>query len=292
MTSLRYKLFETALRLVGVGGAIAKGLKHGNIPSEAVPRSVRDRWERSEFEGRDIWTCRPKGLNSGRVYVHQHGGAYVIGLIALHFTMFTRLADMSGVTIILPDYPLPPDQVAEGIIDWAVSHFESVAAEHGRENIMLGGDSAGGNLALGISQKTQIENPVLLLSPWVDLDGSTLPNDGVNSELLLKPVSLKAAGHRYAGGRDPKESLISPIFAETSALPDVMIFTGEKDLLHDSIQTFASRLSSAGKLAKLAVYGEFGHYLMFYPVPDRESTLTELAVIIAREHPLGRYSRP
>ena len=60
-----------------------------------------------------------------------------------------------------------------------------------------------------------------------------------------------------------------------------MIFTGEKDLLHPQIMKFAEAMKPAGKLRKLATYGEFGHYWMFYPTPDRESTLAELAEIIS-----------
>lgn len=282
MTTLRYKLFETLLQLTGAGKTIGKGLARGNIPSEKVPSRLSKRWAKSEFQGRDIFTCRPVGKGNGRIYVHQHGGAYVLGLNSLHFSMFTKLADMSGVTIVLPDYPLPPESSALGIIDWAAAHYVSVVTKHGAENVMLGGDSAGGNLALAISQKMRVERPLLLLSPWVDLEASDMPDDIANDEILLDPVTLKAAGHRYAGEFSPRDPLISPRFADPETLPEVMIFAGEKDLLFGHIMTFADQMRGAGKLTKLATYGAFGHYWMFYPTPDRESTLVELAAIIAR----------
>jgi acetyl esterase/lipase len=281
MTTLRYKLLETALKLSGAGRTIGKGLKRGNIPSEKVPAGLCKRWNKSEFQGRAVFACAPVGKNTGRIYVHQHGGAYVIGLITLHFAMFTKLADMAGVTIILPDYPLPPEASADDIIDWAVKHYDTVADEFGVENVTLGGDSAGGNLALAMAQKRKISNPLLLLSPWVDVFPTDLLDDIPNAEILLDPATLKAAGKRYAGEHDPKSPLISPIFAKPEDLPEVMIFTGEKDLLFGQISQFASQMKAAGKLAKLATYGEFGHYWMFYPTPDRNSTLIELAEILA-----------
>ncbi len=281
MTTLRYKLFETVIRLTGAGKSIAKAMKAGNATSEAVPKRLRSRWESSDFQGRTIWTCRPKGEDTGRVYVHQHGGGYVLGLIALHFAMFTKLSDMSGVTIVLPDYPLPPESTSDKIIDWATAHYLTVVAAHGVDNVRLGGDSAGGNLALAMSQKQEMTLPLLLLSPWVDLDASDMPEDIVHHEILLDVATLKAAGHRYAGVRSSNDPLISPIFASPEDLPEVMIFTGEKDLLFGQIMTFADRMESAGKLRKLATYGEFGHYWMFYPTPDRDSTLVELASILA-----------
>lgn len=290
MTTIRYRLFETILRLSGAGKAISKGLKRGNVPSENIPSGLCKRWDKAEFKGRQVFTCHPAGHDTGRIYVHQHGGAYVLGLISLHFSMFTKLADMAGVTIILPDYPLPPEMTATGIIEWATAHYDTVVAEHGADNVSLGGDSAGGNLALAIGQQRDIANPLLLLSPWVDLDMTSMADDVETDEILLDPASARIAAHRYAGELSPKDALVSPLFADPSTLPEVMIFTGEKDLLHADIMTFAERMRSAGKLSKLATYGEFGHYWMFYPTPDRSSTLTELAAIIAHGRPPETHS--
>ena len=280
MTTLKYKLFELLLKISGASRTIGKGLERGNVPSVNVPSKLSRRWIKSEFQGRDVFTCRPVGKGSGRVYVHQHGGAYVIGLIDFHFSMFTKLADMSGVTIVLPDYPMPPDMGAPGIMDWATAHYESVIAEYGAETVMLGGDSAGGNLALAMSQKTSVKGPLVLLSPWVNLDIANIPDDTDSEEILLDPVAMKAAAARYAGELGAKSPLISPIYAEPIDLPEVVIFTGEKDPLYADIMTFSGRMDDAGKLRKLATYGEFGHYWMFYPTRDRDSTLIEIADIL------------
>jgi monoterpene epsilon-lactone hydrolase len=290
MTTLRYRLFEGLLKISGAGRTIEKGLKRGNIPSEKVPSGLQSRWSETEFQGRAVFTCAPVGHDTGRVYVHQHGGGYVVGLIGLHFAMFTKLVDMAGVTVVLPDYPLPPEATADQIIDWGVAHYDTIIAEYGSEKVMLGGDSAGGNLALAISQKRAVETPLLLLSPWVDVLPTDLPDDIPNAEILLDPAILKVAGKRYAGSYDPQSPLISPIFAKPEDLPEVMIFTGEKDLLFKQISKFAAQMDAAGKLAKLATYGEFGHYWMFYPTPDRNSTLVELAAIIANGRPPEMHS--
>lgn len=280
MTTLKYKLVEAVLRLSGAGKLIGKAVDKGHVPSETPPRSIRKRWTKTEFQGRDIWVCEPFGASSGKIYIHQHGGGYALGLIGLHFAMFTKLADMSGTTIILPDYPLPPEATSDDIISFAVAQYEAAAKEYGAETIRLGGDSAGGNLALAMCQSLEISHPVLLLSPWVDLDMSTMSDDVPNTEVLLEPVSLRRAGHRYAGTHSPKAPRISPVFADPETLPEMMIFTGATDLLHADIMRFAAKAKAAGKVRKLATYGEFGHYWMFYPTSDRESTLIELAAIL------------
>ena len=131
MTTLRYKLFEFILKRSGAGETMTKALTRGHIRSQPVPKKVAGRWEKSNFQGRNIWTCRPAEKRSDRVYVHQHGGGYVVGLLPLQFETMTKLADLAGVTIIMPDYPLPPDSTATEIIDWAAAHYGSVVAEHG-----------------------------------------------------------------------------------------------------------------------------------------------------------------
>ena len=270
------------MRLGGIQKKTAKIISSGTQASSKPRFRVKNRWTRSEFQGRDIWTCGPKNRTSDQVYIHQHGGAYAMGLMDLQYWTMTRLADMSGTTIIMPDYPLLGEAGAEDIIQFATDHWQVSVDEYGLDNLKLGGDSAGAHLALAIAQTA--ENPpdhLLLLSPWVDLELSDL-EDGVELlEPILEPVSLKEAGKRFIGDGDPRSTLNSPRFADLKMLPKMSIFTGEKDLLHASILDFSRRAREAGQIEKLAVYGEFGHYWMFYPTSDRASTLVELARIIS-----------
>ena len=279
MPTFQYKIFEFVAGLIGVSKAIPKGLDKGAPPSDAPPRKVASRWVKTRFRDRDIWTCAPKANPTGRAYVHQHGGAYVLGLNGLQFSMMTELSDTTGAVIILPDYPLPPERFAEDIIDWAAAHFDAVVTEYGSENIMLGGDSAGANLALALCQTIPdiATDRLILISPWVDLDMANMDADTPNSELLLDPVSLRRAGHRYAGNRKPADPLISPINANLTKMPPMTIITGEMDLLHSDIAQFAALAKAAGVRRKYAVYGEYGHYWMFYPTPDRCDVMMVLA---------------
>jgi len=282
MTSLRYKFLEKALRWSGLTKKIAKTLKSGTKLSTKPNYPVKRRWTRSEFQGRNIWTCSPKSGATGKIYIHQHGGAYAMGLIDLHYWTMTRLSDMSGTTVIMPDYPLVGEAGSDEIIQFALDHWQSCLDEYGFDNLKLGGDSAGGHLALTIAQMAQTPpDELLLLSPWVDMELSDLNGDIPLLDPILGPVSLKAAGKRFMGSRDPRDPVISPRFADPLSLPQMYIFTGEKDLLHASIMDFAARSKAVGKINKLAVFGEFGHYWMFYPTPDRESTLVELAEIVS-----------
>ena len=115
MTSFTYKSLEALLRLGGLQKKTAKIISSGRQASSKPRFRVKNRWTRSEFRGRDIWTCGPKNRTSDQVYIHQHGGAYAIGLMGLQYMAMTRLADMSGTTIIMPDYPLLGEAGAEDL---------------------------------------------------------------------------------------------------------------------------------------------------------------------------------
>ena len=79
---------------------------------------------------------------------------------------------------------------------------------------------------------------------------------------------------------DRDDPLISPALADISKLPEVHIITGEQDILFPEISEFVGKAKAAGKLASLISEPEYGHYWMFYPVPDRHKTLKQIAAIL------------
>ena len=104
--------------LSGLNKKTAKIIASGTKGSTPPGNRVKNRWARSEFQGRDIWTCHPQTGPSDKVYIHHHGGAYAMGLMDLQYWTMTRLADMSGTTIILPDYPLTGEAGSEEIVQF------------------------------------------------------------------------------------------------------------------------------------------------------------------------------
>ncbi len=289
MTTLKYKLFEGFLRLINYRDGILKDLKKERIGSARPKGKYAERFIASEFQGRKIWTVHPRsgpsqsGASEKR-YVHFHGGAYVYRLIPLHYPTICELADESGVTITLPDYPIHP-QTAQETHEWSHAYFEFVVQEHGLENVTMGGCSAGGNLALAVLQMRKmagLDNPkeTILWSPWVDL---TMTADAVPhnaKEPLLSVKGIVTSGERFIKDRDPKDPLISPIFAELEGLSEFHIFTGQKDLLYPQIKAFAEKAKDAGTLKTYKVEPDFGHYWMFYPTKDKRGTIAETAGIL------------
>jgi acetyl esterase/lipase len=285
MTTLNYRLFETFLRLTKQRERIFEDIKRERIGSARPKGKWAARFERSEFEGRTVWTVHPKSGESQSRYVHFHGGAYVYRLLDIHFRTIAELADASGVSITLPDYPIFPSTAAE-THDWSHTYFESMVQSHGLDNVKIGGCSAGGNLAMAVLQLRQqagLDNPkdTILWSPWVDLTMGVDETPHNPNEALLTVKGIVASGNRFVGDREAKDPLISPVFADMKDLSALHIFTGQKDLLYPQITRFADRASQAGALKTFKVEPHFGHYWMFYPTKERHKTIGETAKILS-----------
>ncbi len=286
MTTLRYKMFETLLKLTRANRMIAKTMDGKPARSEPCPGRLKNRSEQVDMNGQTVWIIHPKSGPGETAYIHFHGGAYILGLMALHFGLASELSDRSGVSVILPDYPLAPKVQVGEITAFANSVFEY--ALNRWETVKVGGGSAGGNLALALAlhrKKAALSQPahIMLMSPWVDLEMSHPANDGPSDEVCFSDATdLRRAAKLYAGDIPVTDPRVSPTFADLTDLASMSIFTGDVDLLHTDILIFAEKAKAAGKLSKLAIYGEMGHIFMLYPTPDRESALIEMADILRR----------
>lgn len=282
MPTFRYKLFEGLLRLSRVNRLIGKAVDGGAGRDAKLPPRLKSRTEEVDVKGQRVWIIHPASGEGKQAYVHFHGGGYVLGLNATHFDLAAQLSERSGLSVFLPDYPLAPAAQVGEITAFANAAFDSAQERWGEGQVKIGGGSAGGNLALALAlyrRERDLPQPphILLMSPWVDLEMSHRANDGPSDEVCFSDATdLRRAALAYAGDIPVTNPRVSPTFADLSGLPPMSIFTGDVDLLHTDILTFAEKARAAGCLSKLASFGEMGHIFMHYPVPDRESALVEM----------------
>ena len=284
MTTLRYKLIETALKITKADRMIAKTIEGAPNRVAKLPGRLKSRSEQVEIDGRTVWIIHPKSGPGEHAYIHFHGGAYILGLMSLHFGLAAQLSDRAGVSVVLPDYPLAPKSQVEEVTAFANQVFDY--ADDRWASVKIGGGSAGGNLAMALAlhRKTKAlfqPKHILLMSPWVDLEMAHPANDGPSDEVCFSDATdLRRAAKLYAGDIAVTDPRVSPTFADLSGVAPISIFTGDVDLLHTDILTFAEKARAAGVLSKLAIFGEIGHIFMLYPTPDRESALIEMADIL------------
>ncbi|HMM90679.1 alpha/beta hydrolase [Bradyrhizobium sp.] len=200
------------------------------------------------------WSIAPDS-DASRVLLYFHGGGYCSGSILSHRRLVTeagRAARMRTLAIgyrLAPEHPYPAAH-EDALAAWRFLRRQRIAAS----DIAVGGDSAGGNLTLGLIQRLHAAGEPLpacawLISPWTDLtmSGSTLQTKDAIDPLIHKAYLDELADAYAPPPIDRRDPLISPLFADLTGFPPVMIQVGSAEtLLAD-----ATRLALAAGTADL-----------------------------------------
>ena len=218
--------------------------------------------------------CSPSGAcRSGGVLVFLHGGACVYPLVEGQWGIVEGLIDRTGLPVIIPDYPLAPKHAATDAFDVVQPIIDEVQAEFGR--VILFGDSAGGGLAISLAMQRrdagarQVDG-LVLYAPWVDV---TMTNPAITDvqrlDKILRVPGLAWAGRAWAGDLDPADPRVSPLYGDLSALPPMLIFQGDADILGPDTIEFARKAARAGVDVRLRVEPGGFHVCPIRPLHPR-----------------------
>jgi acetyl esterase/lipase len=187
-----------------------------------------------------------------RIILHFHGGGFCIGSPRQARSWASHLVHQGDFEVILPTYPLSPESPWPLACDDVYQTWRRIVSLYGAERIVLSGDSAGANLALGLTQRLRDEGSdlpsgLILLSPWLDLsnDRSEL-RALLRSDRLLSPAWLRACATAYAVSNDLRHPSISPLFGDLTNLPPTIIQAGTSDLLLSDADAIAEKAQGAG----------------------------------------------
>lgn len=185
-----------------------------------------------------------------------HGGAYCLGSPRTHARMATALAKRSGAGLVLPAYRLAPEHPFPAAHDDACAAWEALAAEIPPDRIAIGGDSAGGGLALAllrqlIARKAPLPAGVVAFSPWTDLTGAAASLRVLaRRDALLPAARFQEIGALYLAGADPRDPRASPRFGAYPGAPPVLIQSSRAEILRDDARAMAARLRAEGVLVR------------------------------------------
>ena len=187
------------------------------------------RLEAVDIDGvRGEWSIVP-GSDASRVLIFFHGGGYCSGSIVSHRRMVTeagRAARMRTLAVayrLAPEYPFPAAH-EDAMTAWRFLRAQGIAAD----NIVVGGDSAGGNLTICLINRLRAAGEAQpacawLASPWTDLtmSGPSLADKDAVDALIHKPY-LEELANAYAGAADRRDPMISPLFADLHGFPPTL----------------------------------------------------------------------
>ena len=233
------------------------------------------------------WIETRSGVGNG-VILYLHGGGFTQSSPKVHHSFLARLCVATGRRGLYVEYRLAPEHPFPAALDDTVSAYRWLIAQGiDRSKVIIAGDSAGAGLAL--SAMVQIRESGLplpaaavLLCPMCELTLSS-PSASADKDPIYTRRSLLRAGQAYAGDRPLSDPRLSPINADLSGLPPILIQAGELELFLDDAITLAGRVRGAGGEAELSVYHGLWHGWQLYPgflVPESRLAVGEIALFI------------
>ncbi len=227
--------------------------------------------------------CIPDDSAADRVLLYLHGGGFIYRLSALHRKMVADLAQRLGVRALLVEYRVAPEHPFPAALDDCVTAYRWLVKQGiAPHNIVVAGDSAGGNLTITSLMKLRDDGDPLpaaaaCLSPVGDMTdrGGLL---GAAKDPLLHPKALKIYHQSYVAEHDARHPLISPIFGDWHGLPPLLIHAGEDEILREDALRIEQLAKAAGVDVRLEIYPRMWHVWQLYlTLPQSVQSLGDIA---------------
>jgi epsilon-lactone hydrolase len=194
----------------------------------------------------DIADVEPRGT-----ILHLHGGGFALGSAAGSAGLASSLARRTGMRAVSVDYRLAPEHPYPAALqDVTAAYRDLLEQADGADHVVVSGESAGGNLAVelliaGKAAGLTMPAAVLLFSPMTDLTVSGRSYAGkahVDPAITAEAIRTRAAD--YLADTDPADPLVSPVFADLSGLPPLLIQAGSHEVLLDDAIRLAARAAA------------------------------------------------
>jgi epsilon-lactone hydrolase len=224
------------------------------------------------------------GVEPRNVVLYFHGGVYVLGDAFQAASLASEVGRRTRAKVISVDYRLAPEHPYPAAVDDALAAYEALLRDTAPSEIAFAGESAGGGLAVAALVNARdhgLPQPaaVFAMSPYADLTlaGRTMETKR-DVDPLLSPELLQPRVADYAAGQDPALDLISPIFADLSGLPPLIIQAGTHEVLLDDAVRLARQAATDDVGVDLQITPRVPHVFQgFYPILDEAATALDRA---------------
>jgi monoterpene epsilon-lactone hydrolase len=290
--SLQAKVVKRLVRLQ------FSGWSEGSIEEQRARHERSTRWNRlpADVHCKPVsadgvaaeWIEAP-GADLG-VILYLHGGAYALGSIDTYREFVARMVRATSMGGLAINYRLAPEHPFPAALEDATSAYGWLLAQGvDPSRIIIAGDSAGGGLALAaLVVLRDAGNPLpagaVCLSPWTDL---TLSGASIQSkahvDCILDADSLEVYAKLYAGERDLASPLISPLFADLSDLPPLLIQVGTDEILLDDAMRCAAGARQMGVDVTLEIWDEMFHVFQLVPfLPETKKAAGHITEFVSQ----------
>ena len=224
--------------------------------------------------------------NEQRVFLHFHGGGYVLNPGDAGTREATYMAAFGQGKVISVDYRLAPENPYPAALDDALAVYRELIATHAPDRVGVFGISAGGALTLALVLRAKAEGLPLpgAIAPGSPQSDMTKTGDTymtlefIDNFLVSYDGWLKDALAAYANGHEMTDPLLSPVYGDFGGLPPAILTSGTRDLLLSNTVRVHRKLRQAGVTAELHVFEGLSHneYTMVPTAPETKEAFTEI----------------
>jgi acetyl esterase/lipase len=232
------------------------------------------------------------GIEPRHVVLYFHGGVYAIGDAFQAAGLAAQIGRRTQAKVISVDYRLAPEHPYPAAVDDALAAYEALLqAGTAPSGIVFAGESAGGGLAVATLVNARdhglpLPAAAFVMSPYADLTlaGTTIETKGKADPLLSREL-LQARVPDYTAGQDPALGLISPVFADLSGLPPLIIQAGTHEVLLDDAVRLARQAATADVEVTLDITPGVPHvFQAYYPILDEAAAALDRAGRLLSAH--------
>ncbi|ARG17697.1 acetylesterase [Acinetobacter nosocomialis] len=221
---------------------------------------------------------QPKTTKSGLSILYLHGGGYVVGSSKSHTKLAAQIGQAAQAQVWLAEYRLAPEHPSPAAIEDSIAVYKDLLAQgQDPKKLVIAGDSAGGGLSLSTvialrNAGLPLPAALVLLSPWVDLSlsGSTLKTHAAQDAMLSENWLVWCAKN-YCGQKSTTDPTCSPLYADLTGLPPVLIHVGTEEVLLDDAKRLAEQAEKCGIPTTFKIYDKVGHVFQFHAGMLKES---------------------
>jgi len=255
-----------------------------------APRGMKNTW--GAYGGVPCLELEPPASKGERILFYIHGGAFVFGSPKTHSAMVSVLAKNLAALAVMPQYRLAPEAPFPAAPDDIRAAWDGLCSSGvSPQNIVVGGDSAGGALAFGLiasllADGADLPGAVFGFSPLTDLTfgGGTLKTNA-QADAVLPAERAAELAQLFLQGADSKTTSVSPLHGSFEGAPAAWITVGDTEILLDDARNLATKLTAQGVETTLVVAHDLPHvWPVFHnSLPEARQTLAALASWIKQQ---------
>ncbi|MED3798710.1 alpha/beta hydrolase [Lysinibacillus capsici] len=241
------------------------------------------------FEDMQVFILNDQKSSSQMVILYIHGGAWTNQPLNLHWLFMDKMAQALNAKVIAPIYPKVPHFSYQDTYPKMLNLYKEILASIESSNqLTIIGDSAGGNIALGLIQllkRDGLPQPqdIMLLSACVDMSlENPLIQEYEENDPMLASEGMEVITKIWAADKALKDPIISPIYGDFQGVGKITHFIGSHESLYPDAIQFDEKLTEQGVAINTFVYPKMNHVFVVMPIPEAVDAQQKIINILSK----------